>query len=86
MSAQTRKLEIIERVLHLEGEESLALVEQALEMLQTNIPGEEDIPIMPTRSKEEIARRLTQSLADMQAGHGITSEEMRARAQQWRGA
>ncbi len=86
MNAQTRKLEIIERVLHLESEEALALVEQALEMAEASIPGEDEIPAMPTRSKQEIAARLEQARADVQAGRTLTHEELVARTQQWRTA
>lgn len=83
MNKQARKLEIIERVLHLESDEALATVEQVLEMLEISIPGEGEIPIMPLRSKQEIAARLEQARADVQTGQTLTHEELVARTQQW---
>ena len=84
MNTQTRKLEIIEQVLHLDSDEALAVVEQALKMLQASIPDEDDIPAMPPRSKQEIADRLAQALADVRAGRTFTTEEVLARIQQQR--
>ena len=86
MSAQTRKLEIIERVLHLEDDESLSAVEKVLEMRQTAILGEDEVPMMPARTSQEIAALLTQARADVQAGRTLTSDELRTRAKQWRAA
>jgi len=86
MTTQARKLEIIEQVLHLDSDEALALLEQALKTLAGSIPGEEDIPAMPPRGPEELAARLDQARADIKAGRTFSSEEMIARAQQWRAA
>ena len=86
MSAQTRKLEIIERVLHLEDDALLAAVEEALEMRPVAIPGEDEIPAMPARTSQEIADRLTQARVDVRAGRTLTSQELRERAKQWRAA
>ncbi|WP_035562737.1 hypothetical protein [Hymenobacter sp. IS2118] len=86
MNTQTRKLEIIEQVLHLESEEALAIIEQALEMLQTSIPSEDDIPAMPLRSKQEITDRLAQAEDDVRAGRTFTTQEVLARIEQQRGA
>lgn len=84
MDTKTRKLEIIERVIHLDDETDLSMIEQVLEMLETAIPGEDDIPPMPPRSAAEIKARYAQSLREVGESQGHSQEEIVALTQQWR--
>jgi hypothetical protein len=84
MSTKERKLEIIERVLHLSLDEELDVVESALETLAVSIPGEEDVPPMPARSAAELTARLAEARADIKAGRTFSHEEVIAMAQKWR--
>lgn len=81
MTTQTRKLEIIERVINLHSEEALALLEEALSAFEPALPGEQDIPAMPPRSKAEVATRLSEARAQGKAGQTLTSDEVLSRSQ-----
>ena len=82
----TRKLELIERLLHLQHDEAISRVEEVMAEVERPIAGEADVPAMPTRSQEELAAGLENARADVRAGRTLTHEEMMARAQQWKAA
>lgn len=86
MDTKTRRLDIIERVLHLDDDTGLSMIEQVLEMLETAIPGEDDIPPMPPRSAAELAADLEEARADIKAGRTFTQAEVLTLTQQWRAA
>ena len=72
---QTRKLNIIEEVLHLESDEGLAQLEQLLAALRIT-PAEDEFPLMPHRSAAEIKARYEQSLRELEAGEGLDHEQV----------
>lgn len=86
ITTQTRKLDIIERIINLNNEEALAVLEEVLAAFGLALPGEEAIPPMPPRSKAEITARLAEARAQAKAGQTFTSNEVLARVQQQRAA
>jgi len=78
MSTKERKLEIIERVLHLSLDEELDVVEYALETLATHSAPDDYTPIMPTRSAEELRARFNQAMRESEEGKGIPHERVKA--------
>ena len=69
---QTRKLHIIEEVLHLESDEGLAQLEELLVSLRITT-ADDEFPLMPRRTAAEIKVRYEQSLRELAA----RSEERR---------
>lgn len=78
MSTKERKLEIIERVLHLSSEEELDVVEYALGTLAAHVADDDYTPILPQRSAEELRARFDQALRESEEGQGIPHERVKA--------
>nr|GFD50359.1 hypothetical protein [Tanacetum cinerariifolium] len=78
MSTKERKLEIIERVLHLSLEEELDVVEYALETLAAHSAPDDYTPIMPERSAEELRARFNQAMRESDEAKGIPHERVKA--------
>lgn len=81
MTTQTRKLGIIERVIQLDDEEALAVLEEALAAFESALPGEQNIPPMPPRSQAEVSARLAEARAQAKTGQTLTSAEVLSRIQ-----
>ena len=86
IDAQAKKLEIIERVLHLDSEEDLLMVDDLLDALNAQDAGFDDIPSMPPITATEMIAGIREAEADIKAGRVYTHEEAKAIAQQWRQA
>ncbi len=83
MDLQTQKLNLIEEVLHIENSALLSQLSHFVELLKHQLP-EDDLPVMPFRSAEEIKARYEQSLRELESGATYSQEEVVAMTQKWR--
>lgn len=73
LDQKTRKLQIIEEVLHLENDQDLAQLESVLNALRITL-ADDEFPLMPRRNAAEIKARYEQSLRELDAGEGVDHE------------
>jgi hypothetical protein len=85
LDQKSRKLNIIEEVLHLQSDEQLAQLEELLVSLRITT-ADEEIPAMPAQSQADIKADFEQALREISSGDSYSHEEIVAMAQQWRAA
>ena len=85
LDQKTRKLKIIEEVLHLENDQDLEQLETVLNALKI-ILSDDEIPAMPTQNPAQITADFEQALLEARSGDVYTHEQVVAMAQQRRAA
>ena len=85
LDQKTRKLKIIEEVLHLESDQGLEQLESVLDALKITLT-DEGIPAMPTQTPAQINADFEQALLEARDGDVYTHEQVVAMAQRRRAA